>query len=120
MVSDNRWLTSLSPFAVEKPRFDQLQHLEGADGRVVKVIQRAAAKWKYLATALKFEGGAIDAAQLDTANSPNPSQDACRVILQKWWEGAGRKPVNWMTLVQALEEAGCSDIAADLKKALRQ
>ena len=105
---------------MEKPRFDQLQHLEGADGRVVKVIQKAAAKWKYLATALKFEGSGIDAAQLDTAGSPNPSQDACRVILQKWWEGAGRKPVNWMTLVQALEEASCSDIATDLKKALRR
>ena len=120
MVNDNRLLTSLSPFAVEKPRFDQLQHLEGADGRVVKVIQRAAAKWKYLATALKFECSGIEAVQSDTAGSPYQSQDACRMMLQKWWEGAGRKPVNWMTLVQALEEAGCSGIAADLKKALRR
>ena len=92
--------------------------MEGADGQVVKVIQRAAAKWKNLATALNFECNDIDAAQLDTANCPSPSQDACRVMLQKWWERAGRKPVNWRTLLKALDEAGCSDIAIDLKKAL--
>ena len=85
----------------------------------MKVIQKVAAKWECLAAALEFEGSDIDAVKKDTANYPIPSHEACRVMLQKWWEGARRKPVNWMTLVTSLEEAGCSNIAEDLKKVLR-
>jgi len=35
-------------------------------------------------------------------------------VLQEWLKGRGRKPVNWSTLIAALNDSGLSELARDV------
>lgn len=39
-------------------------------------------------------------------------------ILKEWLKGSGKRPVNWRTLIQVLENHGQVELAQDITKAL--
>ena len=89
--------------------------MSGRNGKTVQVIRTVAADWMSLALALHFEGADILRIQLSTHHQP---QSATIQVLQEWLEGRGRKPVNWSTLIAALEASGHNELAKDLMEAL--
>lgn len=87
------------------------------DGSEVKIVERVAARFQRVAFALEFQPGVCDAV-LNTAH--NSYERACQMIFQKWLNGEGRKPVTWVTLIQALEHADFKQLARELKLTLRK
>ena len=84
-------------------------------GRVVKVISKAAHKWKQLATRLHFDFCDIECIDRDC---PLHQVDACRQVVGEWLSGKGRKPTSWSTVIEALNEIELSELAEDLKVVL--
>ena len=82
----------------------------------VKVIERTAADWERIATALHFEGHEIKTLRADY----HQSEDACRNMFVEWLEGKGRHPKSWETVLCALNEAGFGEVTSDLSDALRK
>ena len=76
----------------------------------MKVIEGVAAGWEELAKALHFDSSVIE--------HMRGTEDACWNILWRWLEGETRQPVNWITLIESLIEAGFIDIATDLQEAV--
>ena len=92
------------------PKLHQLGYLKHHN-RTIKVIECVAFKWEHVATQLYFEGHLINTIKRD---SHHQVDSACRDMFIKWLEGAGRKPITWTTLIDALCEAGLSRVADDL------
>ena len=99
----------------EKPKIHELQLLHGEDRETVRVIDKAAAKWEELAYGLHFESH--DVANIKK-NNPSDVTAACREVLIQWEAGKGRKPVEWRTLLQALEDAQLDEVAPKLRSVL--
>ena len=99
------------PMISSLPIWHHLDLIEG-NGKTVKVIEQAAAKWNKLATRLYFEPQDISRIRNDVHHQ---SIDACETVLSEWRQGQGRKPITWDTVIKALEEADLSELAADLK-----
>ena len=93
------------------PRLHQLDLIEG-NGKTVRVIRTAAAKWKHLATRLYFEYNDISRIEQD---SHFQCQNACWQVCCEWLSGEFRKPVTWATLVTALMETELGEVAEDLE-----
>ena len=99
------------PLHVEsKPEMDELMTLQG--GRV-QVINEVAAIWEDLAYSLHFK--AHDIANIKNNVHPFTLTAACREVLIMWLHGKRRKPVNWRTLLEALEDAGQGQLATELR-----
>ena len=108
-------LLSLNFHLDEKPKIHELQLLHGEDGETVRVIDKTAAKWEELAYGLHFESH--DVANIKK-NNPSDVTAACREVLIQWEAGKGRKPVEWRTLLQALEDAQLDEVAPKLRSVL--
>ena len=100
------------PTTSSMPKLHHLNRIEGSNGKTVKVIKRAAAKWESVATSLHFESHDISCIRKDY---PQQSVDACRTVFSEWLQGNGRKPTTWNTVIKALEEADLSELASELK-----
>ena len=74
-----------------------------------------AADWTSLAIALHLDGADIQRIRLGTHYQPD---SAAIQVLQEWLEGKGRKPVNWSTLIVALETSEHSELVKDVKETL--
>ena len=96
-----------------KPRLYELDRIRG-NGKTVNVISRTAAVWENVATRLHFEGHEIKCIERDNHLSVN----ACCAMFSEWLEGKGRKPINWNTVINALDEANLGETALDLKHVL--
>ena len=96
-----------------KPEIHELQELQGG---AVRVIDEAAAKWKELANGLYFKSH--DIANIEHDVHPFTVSAACRDVLIEWNAGKGRKPVNWRTLLEALNHAGQNHLADKLRTVL--
>ena len=99
------------PSVSSLPEWHQLDLIEG-NGKTVRMIEQAAAKWNKLATRLYFEPQDISRIRNDVHHQ---SIDACETVLSEWRQGKGRRPITWDTVIKALEEAVLSELAADLK-----
>ena len=116
IISENVcWRNALNFHLDEKPKIHELQLLHGEDGETVRVINEAAAKWEELAYGLHFESH--DVANIKK-NNPSDVTAACREVLIQWEAGKGRKPVEWRTLLQALEDAQLDEVAPKLRSVL--
>ena len=93
------------------PKLHQLDLIEG-NGKSVKVIKQAAAKWERVATGLHFESYDISRIREDYHQQ---AIKACQTVFNEWLNGNARKPTTWNTIIKALEEAELSELAADLK-----
>ena len=51
-------------------------------------------------------------------NNAGNVKDACRDVLLKWLAGNGRKPVNWTTFIDVLQDMQESNLAAKIKATL--
>ena len=102
------------PTTSSVPKLHHLNRIEGSNGngKIVKVIKRAAAKWESVATSLHFESHDITRIRKDY---PQQSVDACRTVFSEWLQDNGRKPTTWNTVIKALEEADLSELAGELK-----
>ena len=93
------------------PKWHHLDLIE-ANGKTVKVIEQAAAKWNKVATRLHFEPQDISRIRNDAHHQ---SIDACQTVFSEWVQGKGRKPTTWNTVIKALKEADLSELSADLE-----
>ena len=100
--------------AAPQPKLHHLDLFE-ASGKIVKVIENAAAKWEEVATRLYFESHDISRIRKDYHQQ---TIEACRTVFIEWLQGKGRKPTTWDTVIKALEEADLSELAGDLKVVL--
>lgn len=94
-----------------------LRKLVAEDGSEVKIVETVAAQFQRMAYALHFEDHICQRVLLDVIND---HERACEKIFQKWLNGEGRKPVTWVTLIQALEHADFKQLARELKQTLRK
>ena len=93
------------------PKLHQIDHIEG-NGKVVKVITHVAAEWERVATRMYFGHNIIDCIKRDNHYQ---TVSCCRKMFGEWLGGKGREPVNWKTLITALEEADFSELASELQ-----
>ena len=93
---------------------DQIDRIEGS-GKVVKVIKIVAGKWERVAVRLLFDQHDIERINRDH----HQTIPSCQAMFAEWIDGEHRKPVNWKTLITALEEAEFSELASDLQVVLR-
>ena len=94
------------------PKLHHLDLIKGSDGKTVRVINRAAAKWVSVATRLHFESHDISRIREDCHYQ---TTKACQTVFIEWLEGKGRTPITWNTVIEALEEADLSKLARELK-----
>ena len=99
-----------------KPILYELDRIEYR-GKIVRVIDRVAAKWEKVATRLHFEGHEIKRIERDNHYQ---STDSCRAMLIEWLGGNGREPKTWETIIKALIEADLSTCAEDLNWIMTQ
>ena len=65
-----------------------------------------------MATRLYFEPQDISRIRSDVQHQ---CINACETVLSEWLQGKGRKPTTWNTVIESLEEADLSELAADLR-----
>ena len=94
------------------PKLHEIDRIE-SQGKVVRVIQNVASRWKCVATRLHFEAHDIDRIAED---SHHQTYQACHKMFSEWLTtGNFRRPINWETLIKALNEADFSVIASELQ-----
>lgn len=93
----------------------QLYRLEGRNGRIVEVIERATPRWRRLAFSLNLRAAVVNIIEQD---SRSQVVTACEKVLDQWMITASRKPVIWRTLIQALQESELNTLANDLELTL--
>ena len=106
--------SALLSSADSQPSLDQL-HVLGSGEKSVKIRKRVAARWRDLASHLKFEPGVIKIIESD---SRSHCEDAFDDLMRRWLEGAGLLPVSWKTLLQALDAADFKALSSDIRKVL--
>lgn len=67
-----------------------------------------------LAIQLDFQPGTIKIIHKDN----HSCEDAFDDLMNRWFEGAGRQPVCWDNLLQALKAADFNSLARDVKEVL--
>ena len=99
------------------PKLGELQLLEDHDGHKIRVIERVAPDWRFLATALGFDKARIKIIERDYGRIS--VEEACQEMFIRWLNGEhDLKPSTWGTLIQCLTQAGLNDVARSLKKIL--
>ena len=101
-------------YIADQPKLHQLQRLEGYGGKIIRVIDKTAAKWEELALALHFEGHILEIIHRDHILVV----PACRNVLYRWLKGEARQPVNWITLIKSLREMELNTLGDELELAL--
>ena len=100
--------------AGDQLKLRDLQLLEGADGRRIRVIERVAPNWKDLAIAIGFDQSRIMIIDQDCRGSV---EEACRAMFMRWLDEELR---TWDMLIKCLRRAALVDVANSLKTILRQ
>ena len=95
------------------PTIQQLQELQGRDGKTVTIIDTVAPEWEELAIAMEFPAHVISTIRRDNLRD---AKGATLQILTQWLEGKCSIAVLWGTLVDCLHQAGFSNVALDLQE----
>lgn len=85
----------------------------------VNVIETVASKWPRLAYALKIRDSKVQSIRKSYEGS-NSAEEACEDALRYWMNAATKKPVNWKTLIEALEDIEHNTLAMNLKSVLTE
>ena len=99
-------------FTDHVPTIQQLQEIQGRDGKTVRIMDTVAPEWEELAIAMGFP-----AHELKTIRRDNV-RDAKRATLHIFtqWLGDYSTSVSWGSLVDCLDQAGFSNVALDLQE----
>ena len=95
----------------------KLLNFQVGEGRVINIAREVGGSYNRLGHYLLED-------HTDTAIkkiSANPQKDATLIsqeILKHWVQGAGGRPVQWETLVNALRAADLSDLATNVEQNL--
>ena len=81
----------------------------------MKVRDCVAARWNKLAIQLDFPHYKIETIERDSKDCEN----AVDKMIFHWLSGSARLPVTWRTLLEALQDAEFTALAADLKAVLK-
>ena len=84
------------------------------DGTEIRIIDETTPTWNKLGLSLEFEGHVLETINQKAFFQPDR---ACPILLEDWVKGRGKKPVEWKTLVQALETARFPELVRTLKMA---
>ena len=90
-----------------------LQLLERADGRKIRVIERVAPNWQDLAIALGFDHYRIRIIDEDCRGRV---EEACRTMFMRWLD---EELCTWDMLIKCLRRAALVDVANSLRTILR-
>ena len=101
----------------EKPTLPRLLHFKTSSGESIRIAEQIGANFATFCTLLlEDHTGAITTA-ITTQHQSNAiaiNQD----ILTRWLQGQGRKPVNWSTILEILEDVGLPELAQKVKNNL--
>ena len=95
----------------DRPKLHELDLID-AKGRKLRLIEKVAGKWDNVAIRLHFEHSDIKRIQRDCHFQ---SVQCCTTVFSEWLEGKDRTPVTWEVLIEAIKEAGFSEVANDLR-----
>ena len=84
----------------------------------MRIIYAVALDWDWIAIRLHFRGDVISRIERDHKGSSVVR--ACQAMFSKWLEGEGRWPITWKTLIEALKEAGFSELASEVETVLER
>ena len=113
------WFFPRTCTADSKPQLADLQFMtytsSANEGRVqLRLMDQLGPHFVRVAIALKFQQHAITAVE--------HHNDPVYYLLSKWLQGANResdpRPVTWRTLIEALREANCHEVADKLEQYL--
>ena len=98
----------------DKPTLPKLLHFKTSSGQSIRIADQIGANFLTFGTLLlEDDTGAITNAiatrHQNNANAIN--QD----ILTRWLQGQGKKPVNWASLLEILEDVGLPELAQTVK-----
>lgn len=100
----------------------ELQHLQGHNGRAVRILDTLAAQWEHIAIAIGLETADINIISRDHAHD---ASQACLHLFIHWLDeenyplGQGSLlPPTWQSLHQSLIHAGFNSIADEIKQIL--
>ena len=83
------------------------------------IIDEIGPSWERLAFALKFSDTTVNTIKL---NNRDYCEQSCRDILSRWLRGMNAgldpRPLTWKTLVSALDEARCYELARKIETSL--
>ena len=88
--------------------------------KMIRVIQRSAAKWEKIGIRLYFNGSMIGSIRRD---SNFLTEEACATVFIMWldmeMEGL-RQPRTWDTVVKVLKESGLGELSEELNSVLSE
>ena len=104
----------------DKPTLRQLICLRYTDKNgeecKIHIIDSVAARWRRLGSALNISERDLDNIEHDRRNE----EDYCQELLSQWLRGyvGGGEPVTWETLVEAMEDDRCEEVAQRVREVL--
>ena len=93
-----------------KPTLCQLGCLKHNNQRIM-VIEQIGSKWEFVADQLGIESHVTDTIKVDSHYQVN---SACREMFIRWLKGIGCQSITWRALIDALNDAGLSQVAHEL------
>lgn len=85
----------------------------------VNVIEEVASTWPRLAHALNIRDSKVQSIRKSHEGSDS-AEKACEDVFRHWMNAATKKPVNWKTLIEALEDIDHNNLAMNLKSVLTE
>ena len=92
--------------------------LVAEDGTEIRIIEEIAATVEQIANALQINPAVY---RSDYRTQNGNVERVTQRILERWLDGEGRKPVTWVTLIQAIKDAGIryNNLVAKLENTIR-
>ena len=117
VVNDNWVLVLLECFIFtctdHVPTIQQLQEIQGRDGKTVRIMDTVASEWEEIAIAMGFPAHELKTIRRDNLRD---AKRATLHIFTQWLGGDYCTPVSWGSLVDCLDQAGFSNVALDLQE----
>ena len=104
----------------DKPTLRQLNCLRYTDKNGEKhkihIFDAVTAHWRRLGQALNVNAYDLESIEHEQSNV----EDYCQELLSRWLQGSvgGGEPVTWETLVRAMEDARCEEVAQRVREVL--
>ena len=95
------------------PTIQQIQEIQGRDGKIIRIIDMVASEWEEVAIAMGFPAHELKTLRRDNIRD---AKGATVQIFSQWLGGGYSTPVSWRTLVDCLDRAGFSNVALDLQE----
>ena len=78
----------------------------------MKIVQKLSVDWQRVATILGFDHSVLTTIEYDY---PHMTEKACEEMFHRWLNGEAGGIVTWERLIEALNDAGHSELARKTK-----